>query len=1335
MDTRKAVLPLLCVALLTGPTAGLNVDKNSLSTEEVNATFTDSGFQLTNPDINETITYRNAYLPKELQGFVKKYKEKAKTKEGNLTQVEIQYKFPKNSSIPKPLQGYKYKQKTKFEKTDGNGTLDKKVKVKGGKIQATVYTHYSNFMIRYKVLNNQGKVVKTYENYYTDEEAEKILFNQNVTQIGEDKYQQSVTRDNTLGSKDYEILHIVRPEKSNLSSIDFNGAEHRKCGLSYLQYSRPRLLDAGLKESLVINSMYQRTADCYNITVPADSKVTVDMNYSYDQETRQDGRLVVQENPQFFTYIVGSGAVLRVTGSTQVCGTVGNESIVVEGTLQICDSGATLDTTDLIKVKNGGVIDGYGRNGQDETDSNCGSGGENGAPVTLKSDKVVIDGKVLTYGGVGGDADSEESDACGGGGGPGGHGANVVINSFQLLMKNGRIYTHGGDGGNADNDGQGGGAGGDSGKIDIDTTYTYITGSNNVFHIRSGDAGDRTAKDAYRPDPMYMDGYNLTLENITVKGKAGRPGYGRYYPVSGDYESSGAPAKGAIVEFKENVGRMEDSFINVEGSHGALIDSCEGAEGGDGGKWNSTYNDSELIDNEISADGGDAGDQNGQICNDNDANVPGGDGGYIGNWYKNDLVNAFNNFHAQGGQNEDSGTGADGTVETVQDSSLSGFKSGTTTFEPEYLKAYDQNKDQEGELYQRKNLLVEWGFTLSEDAVKYANITLEDPSGNTTVTSQEMTQIAKEQTANGDWQYVYQFNYSVPQRLDSGGQWFIETSIEDSYGNTWVDSREFTYQYKQRDIQEPIQGTARVGQPIRFDQDITVTNPSDNTYGKGDTEVKVKFDLIKNVVIDDTEVQKPDNSIVPYTAHRANTYITWNISKLKPGESKSFTVIWYMEEIEVRETTEVNETNGRKIASQYLEFENPTQNMSLSNVELMREFYAPKRTVDYQLLTNDGTDITQSSDYDTFFADDNVDGFIDTAHWTVDTMLPDQPVKFTLITDLGKPINIYREPVIMNRPVEPGKPIKWRVGWAFRNRNDFTVPFEYRMRVPFSASQIRVQGQLKDMRFDSKGPYVLYETSLPSGSNTTAYLRYETRSISAPPVQTDRPDRNYVEKGGTVVKMVKIENLVDAKIRNITRTISIDYGEDLRAVDLNDEKVLDKQKVVRDQYTIRIPELEPKENEKIKVAYNIPVGNKRLIRTGKTSQGRKLRVYEVTSTSDIPVDNVWLEIDKVDCEWIDKSGGKVRVYGGNATFKGGQTIENYECGSTLVPLGTLQPGEKLRVGVSYLKSQPKTQENTLANMFGHFFLVIAIGLLGIGIIEGIIRAFKHLNIKPPWREN
>jgi hypothetical protein len=1421
MDTRKnLILVTLIIAFISLSTA-VSWEKEGFNSENINYTYNETHITLYNSQIEKDIPLHNFLLPDTLHDDLRNPGGCASWmycvgKNGNfriLTDpnsgenrfyTKIQYIIGFNRGSPFnddpdgdiPETFGNFQENTRISLGYSRKNIDKPLMRRtSDRINLSVKAVNNHFILNYDFYSPQGNLVREYQDIYTDNQSGRIPFTAQVNKPEIDTYTQKITQDNRYGKKDERVLNIIKPEEAEIKTINWNGLNHSTCDLNYYEYSRPRLQQADINSSLILDDLYQKTYNCYNVTIPADSQPEIEVKFQYNHTETSEGEFRVRKTPEFYTYIIGSGGAMKTTGSRELCGELTNEqgnyydNILIEGTIELtCDS--TIKANNIIEIN--GQINAEGQNGEDQPDGTDqpGEDGENSHNLVLEANRIEQYGIINLEGGNGGDGSSNQGGGEGGTrGGDAGNGGNLTVNSFRYILKD-YIWLEGGNGGDggsgADTVNPGrGGHGGIGGSIDINTQY-FKTQGFAEFETFGGNGGEGgysvNPPDSNNPGgkagetgTIQINAYKSIVNGLNVEGNGGDGGKAG--------ENTGEPgqdgSQGTQFEITSTILNITDSTIKLDGGNGGFTEDNTAGKGGKAGNVYLDYEKFKVENTDIYARGGDGGDarqydtfdaQAGaggdggtirtrtyhQTITDNLFNVSGGDGGdgterndgsadggdggeggTIKVIYRDTITNAFNNFIAYGGlggEGDDDGgnpvhgtDGSDGTIDITQDSSLSlNTKSTDTELQWNNYLIYSQNGQYLGEIPQRRNITVRANFTIDTEIPGVAELSIYDRTDNATVYQQSMTQISKKED-NGEYTYVFEYDYNIPQRSESGGEWFTEIRVDDGFGNNYTNSKYFTYQYKERNIQNAIQGEARTGQPIRFDQDITVSNPSGTSYSN---PVLIRFPLIDSVVLEDTEIRDSSGQAVESNTFTRNgqNYVQWNATGL--SGSKTFGVVWYMEPIIIEEQSGVDETStGKKVANQDFTFKNPSNDTALTDVQLQAGFLQPERTVEAQLFKEDGTEITNSETLGTYFSDEDLDGFTDTANWEIDSLIPGNPKKYSLVTDLGKPIQVYREPVITNRPVEPGKPIKWRIGFAFQNDNNFNVPYNYRMRIPLDASNIRLQGQLKDQRFDNLGPYVLFERNLDSNSNSTAFLRYETRSISAPPIQTNRADRNFVGEGAEVQKTVVIENLVDQKIQNVRRSLDIDYGEDLTVVDADEEKELATQSTVRDGYTIKVPELEANEDKEIQVGYRVPIGEKELVREGQ-AEGYQLKVWEVRSTTENPVDNVYFRTKDIDCSEVHE----VRVVSNeNQNIQDGTLVNDWECGSTIVPLDTLTAGETVRIGITYKKTDTEIQTNPLTNIaVGAGKWIVIFGSI-ILLFEISTRLIEKMNIQPPWR--
>lgn len=1316
MDAKKILLITTIILVLSGMGGAITVEKDSLDRlESGSIDYKKQGIQVSTPSFNSTIKWKKILPNSKNKDIVAQ----------NITigenKTKIKFGGDYNNS------------KIEYRKSINKSTeLTPVIKFKGEGFNSTMYSYFNTIIVKHNI--NGTRKRKQFE-----VESDKVAVETGFKRTGENTYTQTLKRDNSYKLRDSEILNIVYNEKAEISDIDWNGLEHEKCSKGYFSYSRPKLIEAGVNKSLLINSMYERNMQCYNITVPTDSVEEIEIDYRYDQEIVKGNKLRIRSDPEFYNYIIGSGAAIRVEGNKQMCGTVDKyDQLIVEGTVDICSSGATIKSEELIEIRNNGIINAAGEDGSDASSNSDAENGKDGASIELNTSQLENNGRITASGGDGGDG--YEDNKAGDGGKPG----SVTIYAFNVFG-NGKISVDGGDAGQGtyycpdstasgcNGSGVKPGTAQDGGKAKLEVTY--LNGSID-FKARGGKGGDGQGGESNSRGSDSGDGgkINITANYVSTSSidvSSDKAGDGGTIFASNTFVDEGADGgNGGEIHLYGNKIKIEGT--KMEGYGGDAGDGNPPGIGGNATKLNVHGNITEISNTNFDFTGGDGGDADtGSPGSDQDGGDA-GDGGTILSTYQDSFLNAFNTYDVSGGtggqpdvddDNPDPGEdGQDGTVTWTQDLGYT-FTEGSMYYRnKEFYSQTNKTDKRKNQYFRGENLTFKWNFIVGEEnAIDDVNITLEDRTGNDTIRDKAMTQINKKQLNNGNWEYNYTYNYTVPQRSDSGGEWIAIATVEDIYGNSRTVNHEFDYQYYNRNINAPIQGAAVFGQPIRFDQDVTYTNPSNTNYNG---PVQLKFPLPESSTFKDVEVRRPDDTLVPSITDVQNELVKWNASRLNSGETEEYRITWFMEEIERSSVSDVDDVSPEKrVATENFTYTNPSSKYSLSDVRLRADYYSPERTVAVELYDGQGNEITQNSDYNIFYTDEDADGLEDAINFEIDSLAPDQSKDFGLVTDLGQPIETYRKPVILNRPVEPGKPIKWRIGYSFQNDNDFQVPYSYRMRVPDDAYDITLQGSRKDQRFDTEGSYILFERNLQPNSNSTAFLKYRTRSISSPPVRTIEPERNYVEEGGLKQKIVNIENLVEQPIQNINRTVSIDYGEDLKVIGTENETIIDTKKKVNDQYTLTLDNLSASESAEYRITYRVPVAESKKIREG-TADGSKLSIWEITRNGVNPISNVWFETEQIDCTQVKE----IMVVGVNGSVSDGEEIEDYECGSTLVPLGTLSSNEKLRIGITYVSSKPKTETSPIMNFFSSFWIYPIIGAGIIVLIEIIGLIANQFNI-------
>lgn len=1243
-------------------------------------------------------------------------------------------------------------------------------------IQVQAYTHYHVIIVDYTLEDGT-----TLRNKYYGEEPEKIPFTSEITEnVQEQTIEQTITKDNLHQEQETSRLSLLFDEEAQLNSINFQGADFEQCEDNYyMRDDKEALQNSGVDSDLIVPSDHGYEYRCYNLTIPENSAPQFEISYTYPDTFREEGDdFIVEDRQNFNAYIIGSAGATRINGGYSLCGTLdGYDNIIIEGYMTL-DCSSTIQAENLIEIRSGGDIDGSGEDGEDGESTGQafdadGHDGTAGNSITLNAPNINIHGDIDTSGGNGGDGQGSGDDDAGIGG-QGANAGSITVNADNHLSVTGNLIANGGDGGNAENecesypggiscDVEPGGDAGDAGQITFSSPATAKFENSNINMI-GGEGGDGANGYEFSGDDggnagnskdFSIEAYEMTIDSTSVNtyplesgrggavefttpGQPGTPG-NQYYKASklnitnSNFIANGGDANngdgadgydgtpGATITIEGHERNLKNNQISAEGGEGSkAYEECDdnfyrAFDGGNGGQILGNFYSYEVMDNIFNVEGGDGGDADG--CNDNDGDGGnGGDGGLINLTYRDSINEAFNDFRIDGGRaGDETGDGEEGLkgeigqTNITQDTNLDITTIGSDSdVQIENINITSVNGEQEYRIDQRNDVKMSLEFVSNEELSTIPTTSWFNEDDNTIVNSTQMN-LQSTENVNGEYHYLYTYTHDITQDRESAGKWLTDVQIEDNYGNTYTDTAEFIYQNADLSRGNPIQRQAVFGQTIPYDQRATVENPSSTSF----SNVNVRFKLFEGVTYNFFEITRESNDeVIDYRVDEENGYLYWNTS-VGAGGSIDYNIQYDLQPVQVEEELEYEEQDGRVTAFQKLTVESPSPNITIQDIDAQWDFAEPQRVVDWKLYFFD-EEITFNENFDPFTTDSDNTGFQNQLNWNIDALNPDNPPQeYTIRTDLGEPIIKYRENVITNRPVEEGKPIRWRVGFAFENNNNFVVPYSDRLRVPLDASNIRLDGQLQDSRFDTQGTYAIFEDTLNANSNSTAFLRYETRSISSTQT-TDRPKNHTVDEPSVVRHSISMENLANQQLKNITDSISLDYGENLKLIDEDEEQVLDEQDIVQDEYQINIDKMNPDETKNLQVAYEIPTATSTHIRDGQTDNGNNLAVWEIQNDNQGLLQNVEFVTEEIDCIEVEE----IRVIQ-ETNSTGTNTIENYECGSTIVPLGDLQPEETMRIGIAYSGEQVQFSDDTNGGvnvLFGVGKWLVIAGLF-IGLAE------------------
>lgn len=1180
-------------------------------------------------------------------------------------------------------------------RTDSILTNNLKDSDKNISLDIQLATHYEHLLVYYSIIhtNSTGdqNVVWTDRDIYSGKEPEKIPFQGEVISSNDNQVTQRIRYDNRYDQRQSEIVHIMHHEEGEIRSTDFGGLPHEKLpDYSYSRDAVPELQNAGINPSLIRDSSNDYRYTAYNVTFPEDSFKPLEITVSGKENisTEQDGDLIVHDTNTFYTYIIGSGGAVKISNGKDLCGTHNYDTVLIDATIDICPGdfsrSLTLSAEDRIEITENGYISGEGQDGTDESfGDDDGGNADDGASLSLSAEDIIINGGINIRGGDGGDGGSSFSAGDGGDGGNGGQPGSLDILAGNRLFINESIQASGGDGGSggdagdeAGDTGGDGGFGGDAQSVDIDAAFVKIS-SNGGIEAYSGEGGDGGGSGGGAGGGGGSAGdifssFNINTVNATLKGSIDR-----YGGDGGNEEEGGfdGPGQGGDVqepvEIKTRNAETTGLFISTDGGSAGSYAPFEdegSLSGADAGNIIWEVKGGSINDVQFSQQGG-----NGAGDGDD------GEGGDNTIRYKDNDFTVFNNIYELGGN-------PSGTQSVTQDTSLTFDSNTVSDFETLNLTVYNQElgKNESYRVNSGYNITAEWKFQVNNtnDVISNAYINLYREDRVEEVDKAIMTEVSTSQGTDTR-NYTYRFNYTVPQQEEYAGTWNVTAEAEDLNGNNYTTTiYDFIYQYLGRTDGSPNQGDAVFGQSIPFEQNTRRTNPSQTQY----KDVPLQFQFIEGTLMNSIAVINENNNEVSYSTNDTSRTVFWEKDNFAANSTYRYDLEYEIEQIIVSEQTSVEEVGDREVGVQELSVNNPTT-VQLEDIEARREFYDPGRTVDWSLFFN-GDEITNADGYNALAQDFDNDGIDEQLTWQIDTLDVGVEQDYTIRTDLGIPIEVYNEPVITNKPVEEGKPVRWREGYAFYNPNDYQVPYTFRMPLPVDATNIRLGGVLTDTSFGSTGAFVPFEETLPIQENVTAFLKYQTRSISTT-VDTNRPSNHTVDEPSRVVKNVDIENLAGNDLSNISQTLNVRYGTELNVTDVETGEVVENQSVVQDDYTVNLDKVEAADTRELRVEYYIPTPSSEVVREGSSSSGNTLKVWRVTNENIEPLQNVFFETGEIDCTEVRE----IRVL--SRTNQSLTNVTDYRCGSTIVPLGELEGSEVVRLAIEYDKIQEDIQGNPI----------------------------------------
>lgn len=548
-------------------------------------------------------------------------------------------------------------------------------------------------------------------------------------------------------------------------------------------------------------------------------------------------------------------------------------------------------------------------------------------------------------------------------------------------------------------------------------------------------------------------------------------------------------------------------------------------------------------------------------------------------------------------------------------------------------------------------------------------------------------------SASGDIQANFTYsNSTLPLETDVFWKIWIEEENpnldgDTIYTSTQEDNQDTAFEIEENPLEvfssDPEQQETNLGDPVPFQETPFVENPTEFTY----TDAEVREEIINTTIASTIELSGPDGDVVGFNYNTSTSDVVWNVSEIESGEQLPYTAEYDIEALNV-DTTIENVTTSQGLENRVtLNITNPNY-IDLEDIDTFIDYPYPESIVDtdlFRITPTERTNIIDDPTYAVDKEDTNLDGVTDRINFLIPSIEAkgesgDNDV-YELQGILGQPVRIYREDVITNKPVREVKRVNWRVGFAFENDNPFSTTVRRKVRVPAGADDFRVDGNVREPRFDSLGRYILLQERVPALSNQTTFLRYSTRSV-ATTTNRNPPDIFVAGENAEASIDFRVENLANKDLKNVTKLISIDYGENIQVRDRNKDTVIQGEDVVRDDFDVNIGELEDNQVRRFKVEYEIPTAEVDKIRDGESDEANNLTIYDIQTTSQEPLDQLYFK-SNIDCADVED----VKVIKGNESADN-RSLSNWECGkdpvgSTLVPLGSVNPNSEFRLGIEY----------------------------------------------------
>jgi len=345
MELRKTIFLLAAALLFVSTVSSQSVQVEGLTSEKVDATFHDTArgspgnITFNTSYMTQNVSYRDVFLPDVFQsrGLCSQCEFKKDTVQRSNVNDTVRmrsvirlnreswgdYEYPGDAE--NAIGGSWYYE----DQADSPTTLRTRSSVgevfdgnfsNGASLNVDVSAHYEHLLIDYTVRYENGSVAWKGRDVYSGNDTERLPVAGSVDQINTTHVTQSATYDNLYGDRENKTLIIAHEPETNISGVDWKGLEHSKCSGDYSSVVQPELEAQNISEDFWIDESSEYKYTCFNVTYPADSAKTVDINFTQPEDSsveEQSAEFSYDGGYSYYSYLIGSVATFKYDYNNQ----------------------------------------------------------------------------------------------------------------------------------------------------------------------------------------------------------------------------------------------------------------------------------------------------------------------------------------------------------------------------------------------------------------------------------------------------------------------------------------------------------------------------------------------------------------------------------------------------------------------------------------------------------------------------------------------------------------------------------------------------------------------------------------------------------------------------------------------------------------------------------------------------------------------------------------------------------------------------------------------------------------------------------------------------------